>query len=65
MIRVLIADDRALFREGLGKVLEANGLEVVGEAGDGEETVRLAIEQAPDVVLMDLSWPMVSGSELQ
>jgi len=61
MIRVLIADDQALFREGLRKVLEANGLEVVGEAGDGESAVRLAIEHSPDVVLMDLRMPVLDG----
>ena len=61
MIRVLIADDQALFREGLRKVLEANGLEVVGEAGDGEGAVQLALEHNPDVVLMDLRMPVLDG----
>ena len=61
MIRVLIADDQALFREGLRKVLEANGFDVVGEASDGEEAVQLASENAPDVVLMDLRMPGLDG----
>ena len=61
MTRVLIADDQALFREGLRKVLEAYGVDVVGEAGDGEDAVRLAIERAPDVVLMDLRMPTMDG----
>jgi DNA-binding NarL/FixJ family response regulator len=61
MTRVLIADDQALFREGLRKVLEANGFEVVGEAADGEEAVRMATEYAPDVVLMDLRMPVLDG----
>src|SRR2546428_11624264 len=61
MIRVLIAADQAPFREGLRKVLEANGFEVVGEAADGEEAVRLASESAPDVVLMDLRMPVLDG----
>jgi len=61
MTRVLIADDQALFREGLRKVLEANGLEVVGEAANGEEAVQLTIERTPDVVLMDLRMPVMDG----
>ena len=61
MIRVLIADDQALFREGLRKVLEANGFDVVGEASDGEEAVQLASENAPDVVLMDLRMSGLDG----
>ena len=61
MTRVLIADDQALFREGLRQVLEANGLAVVGEAADGEDAVRLAIEHSPDVVLMDLRMPVMDG----
>lgn len=61
MIRVLIADDQALFREGLRTTLAAQGLDVVGEAGDGAEAVRLAAELAPDVVLMDLRMPVEDG----
>jgi DNA-binding NarL/FixJ family response regulator len=61
VIRVLIADDQALFREGLHTVLVAQGIDVVGEAADGEEAARLATELAPDVVLMDLRMPGLDG----
>lgn len=61
MIRVLIADDQALFREGLRAVLSASGVDIVGEAANGEEAVLLAAELAPDVVLMDLRMPILDG----
>lgn len=61
MIRVLIADDQALFREGLRITLAAQGLEIVGEAANGEEAVKLAAELSPDVVLMDLRMPVQDG----
>lgn len=63
-IRVMICDDHALFRRGLMMVLETEeGVEVVGEAEDGEEAIRAAEELAPDVVLMDVRMPKVSGIE--
>ena len=62
MIRVLIVDDHAIVRGGLAALLgTTDDLEVVGQAADGHEAVRLAVELAPDVVLMDLSMPGVDG----
>ncbi|MFF0822200.1 response regulator [Micromonospora haikouensis] len=64
MIRVLVVDDQALVRAGVGLLLRtAEGFEVVGEAGDGLEAVRLAERLRPDVVLMDLRMPRVDGIE--
>ena len=61
-IRVLVADDQALFREALTTLLEVqSGIEVVGEAGNGEEAVRRGAELRPDVVLMDLRMPVLDG----
>jgi NarL family two-component system response regulator YdfI len=61
-IRVLIADDHSIVRDGLKLILEtADDLEVAGEAADGAEAVRLAEELKPDVVLMDLRMPGMDG----
>ena len=61
-IRVLLVDDQALFREGLRTLLAAQpGVEVVGEAANGEEALRLAATRRPDVVLMDLQMPVLDG----
>lgn len=63
-VRVLICEDHALFREGLSAILAAHPtLEVVGEACDGNESVQLAKALRPDVVLMDIEMPELSGLE--
>jgi DNA-binding NarL/FixJ family response regulator len=64
MIRVLLADDQGLVRAGFRMILRAEpDIEVVGEAGDGEEAVARARETSPDVVLMDIRMPGVDGVE--
>ena len=61
-IHILIADDHLIVREGLRLILEtADGFEVVGEAADGAECLRLLTDLAPDVVLMDLQMPGMDG----
>jgi DNA-binding NarL/FixJ family response regulator len=60
-LRVLIADDHAFYREGLVRSLRESGIEVVGEVPDGEAAIRAATEMAPDVVIMDLKMPGLSG----
>jgi len=63
-VRVLIADDQALVRAGLATLLDSQpDLEVVGQAGDGREAIRLARELRPDVVLMDVRMPVLDGIE--
>lgn len=63
-IRILLVDDHAVLRAGLRALLEAeDGLEVVGEAGTGEEGVAMADRLKPDVVVMDLSMPGIGGLE--
>ncbi len=60
-MRILIADDHSLFRDGLRSLLQAEGHEVIGEAKNGKEAVALASELQPDLVLMDLQMPELDG----
>jgi two-component system, NarL family, nitrate/nitrite response regulator NarL len=63
-IRVLIADDHRLFAEALDAILASEpGIEVVGRARNGEQAVEQALEHEPDVILMDISMPVVDGVE--
>jgi DNA-binding NarL/FixJ family response regulator len=62
MIRVVIVDDHAVVRDGISRLLEsADGIEVVGTAAEGEEAQRVVAGTTPDVVLMDLSMPVLDG----
>jgi len=60
-VRVLLADDHALVRQGLRALLEGEGIEVVGEASDGREAIELCELLHPDVAVLDVSMPLLNG----
>ena len=62
-MRVLVADDHSLFRDGIVSLLEAAGFSVVGQVGDGQAAVEAALRLRPDLVLMDITMPRMSGLE--
>jgi len=61
--RILLADDHEIVREGFRALLERAGLNVVAEASDGQEAVRAATEHAPDVAILDISMPLLTGCD--
>ena len=63
-MRVLLADDHSIVRRGLRGLLEAAGLTVVAEASDGLEAARLCEEQRPDILILDIGMPKLSGIEV-
>jgi DNA-binding NarL/FixJ family response regulator len=63
MTRLLLVDDHQLLRQGLRRAMEEAGFAVVGEAADGEEALRLAEELRPQVILMDITMPVLGGIE--
>ncbi|HLE30447.1 MAG TPA: response regulator transcription factor [Anaerolineales bacterium] len=62
-MRILVADDHSLFRDGLVSLLEAAGFEVVGQVGDGASAVEAALRLRPDAILLDITMPGVKGLE--
>jgi DNA-binding NarL/FixJ family response regulator len=62
-VRLLLADDHRMLRDGLRRTMVESGFDVVGEAANGEEAVRMAAELKPDVILMDVTMPVLDGIE--
>jgi len=62
-MRIIVADDHSLFRDGVVSLLEAAGFDVVGQAGDGRQAVDLVVELKPDLVLLDITMPHMGGLE--
>ena len=64
MLKIIIADDHQMFRAGLRSLLESEaGVEVIGEAGNGRDLLKMARAKAPDVVILDVSMPELNGIE--
>jgi two-component system, NarL family, response regulator NreC len=63
-IRILLADDHPIIRQGVRALLEHEGLQVVGEAADGSQALRLGEELHPDVVVVDVAMPLMSGIDV-
>lgn len=61
MTRVLLADDHAMVRDGLKAILKEAGFDVVGEASDGREAIRLSEKLGPDVAVLDIAMPLLNG----
>jgi DNA-binding NarL/FixJ family response regulator len=59
--RVILADDHVLVRQGIKSLLEREGMQVVGEAGDGQEAISLAEKHLPDVAILDIGMPILNG----
>src|SRR5918912_2488429 len=62
-IRILLADDHIIVRQGLRVLLEHAGMIIVGEASDGQEALKLAHEQQPNVAVLDIGMPYLNGLE--
>lgn len=62
--RILLADDHHLLRQGVRALLEANGLTIIGEAGDGREAIRLAEHLQPDIAVLDVMMPLLNGLDV-
>ncbi|OGO50686.1 MAG: DNA-binding response regulator [Chloroflexi bacterium RBG_16_64_43] len=62
-MRVIVADDHSLFRDGVVSLLEAAGFEVVGQVGDGRQAVDLVLKLKPDLILLDITMPHMGGLE--
>ena len=60
-LRILLADDHLVFRQGLKSLLEREGLQIIGEAADGQEAIRRARDLSPDVAVLDLAMPLLNG----